>query len=77
MYFKEDIDEFTSKRRTFQFGRKGGRFAMFRCFKVDLHPLSVNATRHEGNDLLPNQKHEAKEDFSPVGPIVREIIWLK
>jgi len=45
--------------------------------KVDLHPLSASVTRRKGNDLLPNQKHEAKEDFSPVGPIVREIIWLK
>lgn len=38
----------------------------------------VGSARREGNDpLLPEQKHEAKEDFSPVGPIVREIIWLK
>lgn len=35
------------------------------------------SARRESNDLLPEQKHEAKEDFSPVGPIVREIIWLK
>lgn len=30
-----------------------------------------------GANDLPEWKHEAKEDFSPVGPIVREIIWLK
>lgn len=60
-----------------EIGRSGAEDSHGLDSEVDSHPLSAGATRREGNDLLPNQKHEAKEDFSPVGPIVREIIWLK
>lgn len=63
--------------RKAEIGRSSAEDSQGLDSKVDLHPLSASATRRGGNDLLPNQKHEAKEDFSPVGPIVREIIWLK
>lgn len=49
----------------------GGR--NFEKTRLRLFRASV---REQGNDL-PESKYEAKEDFSPVGPIVREIIWLK